>query len=412
MEPIYQEHFGLRCAPFNVTPDPSFLYFSESHREAFAQLTYGIKARKGFVVLSGEVGTGKTTLVHALLDELNGSTHTALIFNRVVNSEDLLRYVCEDYGLVEAEGDHRSAHDYLTLLNRFLLESYRKGNNVALIIDEAQNLGAEVLESIRLLSNFETSRDKLLQILLVGQPELVTRLNSPELRQLKQRVALRHHLLPLSFAECKEYIARRMEVAGGNTQVFARPAFDAVYAYSGGTPRLVNILCDNGMLTAYALGQKAVTAEMIQEVAGDLNLGAAVASRVVSAETKTYRASPAAAPREPRPAREYPVPASPRASVDESTLEPQGGNEKGSILPAFLDRMGSALTEAMGPIAAFVVRDQIAALGERYETFPRARLGELIDLVSQEILNEKMKEAFRATMAEEVRYISVTKDKQ
>ena len=159
MDPIYQEHFGLRCAPFNVTPDPSFLYLSASHREAYAQLSYGIKARKGFVVLSGEVGTGKTTLVHALLDELDGDTHTALIFNRIVSSEDLLRYVCEDYALVEPERDHRGVHDYLTLLNRFLLESYRNGKNVALIIDEAQNLGAEVLESIRLLSNFETSRD-------------------------------------------------------------------------------------------------------------------------------------------------------------------------------------------------------------------------------------------------------------
>jgi type II secretory pathway predicted ATPase ExeA len=409
MEPIYQEHFGLRCAPFNVTPDPSFLYLSASHREAFAQLSYGIKARKGFVVLSGEVGTGKTTLVHALLDELNGDTQTALIFNRVVSSEDLLRYVCEDFGLVESERDHRGVHDYLTLLNRFLLESYRKGNNVALVIDEAQNLDAEVLESIRLLSNFETSRDKLLQILLVGQPELVTRLNSPELRQLKQRVALRHHLLPLNFAECREYIARRMEVAGGNTQMFASQAFEAVYVYSGGTPRLVNILCDNGMLTAYALSKREVTAEMIQEVAGDLNLVSSTASRVFHAEPKMRRAGAPDASREPGVARAYAIPGSPRFSLDGSAPESLGDGQE-SVFPGFLDRMGIALTEAMGPIASLVVRDQIAALGERYGSFPRARVAELIDLVGQEILNEKMKETFRKTMAEQIRFITAGKD--
>ena len=411
MDPIYREHFGLRCAPFNVTPDPGFLYLSASHREAFAQLSYGIKARKGFVVLSGEVGTGKTTLVHALLDELDGDTHTALIFNRVVNSEDLLRYVCEDYGLVDSERDHRGEHDYLTLLNRFLLESYRKGHNVALVIDEAQNLGAEVLESIRLLSNFETSRDKLLQIILVGQPELVTRLNSPELRQLKQRVALRHHLLPLSFAECKEYIARRMEVAGGDTQVFAHQAFEAVYTYSGGTPRLVNILCDNGMLTAFALGKKAVTADVICEVAGDLNLVAAVPNRVFHPDPKRNSAGSPAASGEPAEIRVSPGAGSTRVGGEQNAL---GSRDKRSepVAVDFLNRMGSALTEAMGPIASLVVRDQIAGLGESYENFPRVRLGELIDLVGQEILNEKMKETFCRTMTEEIRLIAPAVEKK
>ena len=269
---MYQKHFGLTRLPFNVTPDPSFLYLSRGHREALAQLVYGIQARKGFVVLTGEVGTGKTTLIHALLQELNGNTQTALIFNTILNQSDLLRTLCEDYGLLTADDARRDIHDYLTMLNRFFLESYRKGDNCAVIIDEAQNLSAEVLESVRLLSNFETSRDKLLQILMVGQPELGTRLNSPDLRQLKQRVALRHHLRPLSLAECSEYVARRLEIAGGTPEVFTPRALEMVFRYAGGTPRLVNILCDNGLVTAYALDKKRVEDTMIREVAEDLNL--------------------------------------------------------------------------------------------------------------------------------------------
>src|SRR5215472_10124870 len=209
---LYQAHFGLSQAPFNITPDPTFLYLTVSHREGLAQLSYGIRARKGFVVLTGEVGTGKTTLIHALLNDLNGSVHTALIYSAIVSPADLLRTVCEEFGLIEPKRPLQEMHDYLVSLNEFLLGSYRKGKNCALIIDESQNLSAEVLETIRLLSNFETSKEKLLQILLVGQPELAVRLNSPELRQLKQRVMLRHHLRALSLQECWEYVFHRLKV--------------------------------------------------------------------------------------------------------------------------------------------------------------------------------------------------------
>ncbi|MBI4528315.1 MAG: AAA family ATPase [Deltaproteobacteria bacterium] len=272
MESIYRSYFGLQRDPFNVTPDSDFLYLSSSHREALANLVYGIKARKGFVVLTGEVGAGKTTLIHALLEELNGNTRTALIFNTILGPKEFLRYVCDDFGLTPAERGSLDVYDYLVLLNRFLLESYERGCNVALIVDEAQNLSAEVLESIRLLSNFETAKDKLLQIFLVGQPELGTRLNSPELRQLKQRIMLRHHLQPLTLAECKEYVAKRLEVAGGTPIIFTSNALETIYLYSAGTPRLINILCDNGMLTAYASGKKTVNDILIREVAADLNI--------------------------------------------------------------------------------------------------------------------------------------------
>ena len=272
MNPVYQEHFGLLREPFSITPDPDFLYLSTSHREGLAQLVYGIKGRKGFVVLTGEVGTGKTTLIRALLEVLNGKTHTAFMFNTIGSPKVLLRSICHDFGLLASQENQRDLHDYITLLNQFLLESYEKGENVALIIDEAQNLSTEVLEAIRLLSNFETSRDKLLQILMIGQPELATRLNSPELRQLKQRVMLRHKLNPLSFPDCKEYVARRIEIAGGTPSIFSLKALESLYTYSGGIPRLINVLCDNGLLTAFSLGKEVVDAGMIQEVAKDLDL--------------------------------------------------------------------------------------------------------------------------------------------
>jgi len=272
MFPIYRDHFGLTQEPFNLTPDPTFLYPSASHREALAQLIYGINARKGFVVLTGEVGTGKTTLIHALMQELNGNVRTALVFNII--EKDLLRYLCDELGLTTPQKNEWKIRDYLAILNDFLLKTYRDGGNVSLIIDEAQSLSTEVLESIRLLSNFETSREKLIQILMVGQPELSLRLNTPELRQLRQRVVLRYQLRPLSFSECNEYIANRIEIAGGTLSLFSSKALETIYHYSGGTPRLVNILCDNGLLTAFGVGKKRVEGTMIEEVAQELYLSA------------------------------------------------------------------------------------------------------------------------------------------
>lgn len=272
MEALYQQYFGLREAPFNISPDPDFLYLSSSHREGLAQISYGINGKKGFIVLTGEVGTGKTTLIRSLLNELGTSTHTALIFNTVVSPKDLMRYICEDFGITGPKQPTHEIHDYVVSLNEFLLDKYQLGENCALIIDEAQNLSPEVLESIRLLSNFETSKDKLLQILLVGQPELAERLNSPELRQLKQRVTLRYRLRNLSLNEAGEYIGNRLKIAGGDPAVFTFKAVEAIYVYSGGIPRVINVLCDNGLLTAFALGRKVVDTSIIREVAEDLNL--------------------------------------------------------------------------------------------------------------------------------------------
>jgi general secretion pathway protein A len=407
---LYQTHFGLSQAPFNITPDPSFLYLSPSHREGLAQLSYGIRARKGFVVLTGEVGTGKTTLIHALLNDLNGSAQTALIFSTIVSPADLLRSVCEEFGLVEPKRPLGEIHDYLVSLNEFLLESYRKGENCALIIDESQNLSAEVLESIRLLSNFETSKDKLLQILLVGQPELAVRLNSPELRQLKQRVMLRHHLRALSLQECCEYVSNRLKVAGGDRSIFTPNALESIHTYSGGIPRIVNVLCDNALLTGYALGRKEIDTGIIREVAEDLSIttnsevrlrpirqvvnntngnSSAQGFGVASAEGRSGIAR-----LEPKPTAVKQVPKNPPSTA---------------FVPAsFLNALVAALTDAMGPMSKIVLRDQIKTLGESSERFPHAKVDMLLESVSREILDEGMRARFRHQMLEQVRTLQAS----
>lgn len=498
MIPLYGEYFGLTSQPFSVSPDPKFFYGSPSHREGLAQLTYGIKARRGFVVLTGEVGTGKTTLIHSLLQQLeDGHTHIAFVFTLVTNTKDLLRSVCEDFGLTSINDGPKDLHDYLTVLNKFLLESYRMGDNVALVIDEAQNLSPEVLEGVRLLSNFETSQDKVLQILLVGQPELGARLNQPELRQLKQRVALRYHLSPLTLEECKEYIAKRLEIAGGSASIYPIKTVEAVYTYSGGTPRLINILCDNGMLTAYALGKKSVEVGMIEETAHDLNLSVVPRkSAAADAETvpiRLWEVSPPAPAEinfktgpveEPKP--QAVADAKPVSMNPDLTPKPAGADveaiipikyrqaspsaEKNSKVGEFLEmkpqpasnptplltrpasslqppvqeepkkadrvpsnapqnyavrtdpsRMGtvpsrsfalmiSALTEAMGPMAPLVVREQIDAMGESRETFPKQRLGQLVEVTSRDILSETLKARYRSLMSDEIRAIRISKE--
>jgi general secretion pathway protein A len=401
---LYQAHFGLSQAPFNITPDPSFLYLSASHREGLAQLSYGIRARKGFVVLTGEVGTGKTTLIHALLNDLNRSVHTALIFSTIASPADLLRRVCEEFGLVEPKRPLGEIHDYLVSLNEFLLESYRKKQNCALVIDESQNLSAEVLESIRLLSNFETSKDKLLQILLVGQPELAVRLNSPELRQLKQRVTLRHHLCALSLQECCEYVSNRLKVAGGNRSIFAPTALESIYSYSGGIPRVVNVLCDNALLTGYALGRKEIDTNIIREVAQDLNITTTLEARPspVSQVVNSLNGDDAAqasgvALAEVRSG----MPRSESKRTNVRTF-PKSIPPVAFVPPSFLNALAAALTEAMGPMAKIVLRDQIKTLGESADRFPHAKIDMLLESVGREILDENMRANFRSQMFEQM----------
>jgi general secretion pathway protein A len=247
---MYLTFYGLAEKPFNATPDPRFLYMSPGHREALAQLLYGTQERKGFMVLTGNVGTGKTTLLHSLVQRLDGQSAVAFVVNSALPFDDLLEYICADLGIAKT-GPSRAQR--LMALNNFLIERERAGQNTVLIVDEAQNLDAATLEHIRLLSNFETPTSKLLQILLVGQPELKARLNLPELRQLKQRVGLRCQIPPLTPEQTRAYIRTRLRIAGArDLGMFTETAIDRITAYARGIPRLINTVCDHCLLFGYA----------------------------------------------------------------------------------------------------------------------------------------------------------------
>jgi general secretion pathway protein A len=247
---MYLRFYGLREAPFNPTPDPKFLYQSVRHREALAQLLYGVLERKGFTVLTGEVGTGKTTLLRTLLARLDRDVPVAYVHNTALGIEGLVEYMLEDWGVQSTATTHARR---LGDLSRFLIEQHRLGQSPVLIIDEAQNLSIPTLEAVRLLSNFETDSEKLLQILLVGQPELRRKLNTPELRQLKQRIGLRSHIGPLEPEEVRAYIHHRLRIAGApDGSIFTDAAIQRITAYSEGIPRVVNIVCDHCLLSGYA----------------------------------------------------------------------------------------------------------------------------------------------------------------
>ena len=268
---MYESFYGLKENPFNVTPNPEYIYLGENHREALAQLIYGVKEKKGFVVITGEVGTGKTTLIHCLLNKLDGDSHTktAFLFNPKMTVNDFIQYILNDLG-VKIQG--KTKGEYLHYLHQYLLSAYYKDEKVILIVDEAQGLKPELLEEIRLLSNLETSRSKLLQIVLLGQPELDKTLSQAGFRQLRQRINLRYHLLPFSVKETKEYVEKRLKVAGARRPLFTEKAIKEIYQKSGGIPRLINILCDNALLNAYALNQRIVDEKCLREVSKDLNL--------------------------------------------------------------------------------------------------------------------------------------------
>jgi len=267
---VYHEYFGLSSAPFEMTPDPSMLYLGETHREGLATLLYAVQSGKGFVVLTGEVGTGKTTLLHALLAQLDSATPSAFIFNPRLDALDFFRIVFDELGIEET---CRTKAEYLLVLNQFLIECIKEDRRALLIIDEAQNLSAEMLEEIRLLSNLETPTSKLLQIMLVGQPELDEMLDRNDLRQLKQRVALRHQLRPFDAEELDRYIQERMRLAGyTGKEIFKRAARKELMAATGGIPRLINNVCDSTLLAAYASGEQTIGADAIRAAALELHL--------------------------------------------------------------------------------------------------------------------------------------------
>jgi len=268
---MYQKFFGLRESPFNVNPDPRYLFLTRQIQESLAGLTYGIQNRKGFILLTGEVGTGKTTLLNRLLDWLHGQrVATAYIFNSRLDVNQLFDFIMAEF---EIPCESREKSQVLLRLNQWLLDRYRVGETAVLIVDEAQNLSSDVLEEIRLLTNLETSTEKLLQIVLTGQPELEEKLKLPQLRQLRQRITLRCRTSPLSLEETFGYIAERLRIAGANGEpVFSKESIQTVHTYSRGIPRVVNLLCEHALINAYVDSVRPVPSQLVEEVAREFQL--------------------------------------------------------------------------------------------------------------------------------------------
>ena len=278
---MYEDYYGFVEKPFSLTPDPKYLYRSESHAQAFELLQYGIRRREGFVVVTGDIGTGKTTLCRAVLDQLDRKVFTALVLNPFIAEDDLLRLILQDFGVVSRDEIKRgrlagvSRQELIETLNDFLLSLLPLRATALLIIDEAQNLPRPVLEHIRMLSNLETDKEKLLQIILVGQLNLKDVLRTPELRQLDQRVSIRYNLKPLNGEETAAYVAHRLTIAGGGSVVsFTPKALQAVHRITTGIPRLINLVCDRALLAAYSERAQRVTPDMVRSGAASLDLAA------------------------------------------------------------------------------------------------------------------------------------------
>jgi general secretion pathway protein A len=268
---MYKEFFGFRANPFNVNPDPRYLFLTRHTEEALACLTYGIQSRKGFVLLTGEVGTGKTTLINKLMEWLRlQQVSTAFVFNPRMDVMQLLEYMMSDFGI---PCESKSKSQMLQLLYGWLLDRYRAGETAVLVIDEGQNLSDEVLEEIRMLTNLETFTEKLLQIVLVGQPELEQRLKQPQLRQLRQRLTLRAKTHAFNLEETQSYITQRLRIAGSNGEaIFSPDAAGTIFRYSAGIPRVINLLCEHCLVSAFVDQKRMVTTDIVESVARDFDL--------------------------------------------------------------------------------------------------------------------------------------------
>ena len=266
---MYRHYFGLAEAPFSIAPDPRYLYLSQRHQEALAHLLYGVNGDGGFVLLTGEVGAGKTTVCRCLLQQIPASCDVAYVFNPKLTVEELLSTICVEFGIAYPSGN-TSIKVFVDCINAYLLEAHAKGRHTVLIIDEAQNLSADVLEQMRLLTNLETNERKLLQIILLGQPELAAMLERPELRQLSQRIVARYHLGPLTKAEVGAYVRHRLEVSGARRTLFPAALMGRLYRLSGGVPRVINVLCDRSLLGTYVQGKERVDRATLSKAAREV----------------------------------------------------------------------------------------------------------------------------------------------
>jgi general secretion pathway protein A len=405
---MHEEYYGFSDKPFSLTPDPKYLYKSESHANAFDLLQYAIRRREGFVVITGDIGTGKTTLCRAILEQLDRKTFTALVLNPFLSEEDLLRVILQDFGVVSREEIKRgrlagvTKQELIETLNEFLLSLLPLSAGALLIIDEAQNLPRQVLEQIRILSNLETNREKLLQIVLVGQLNLKDLLRSPELRQLDQRVSIRYELKPLTREETANYVAHRLTIAGGGAAVsFAPRALDLVHQYTDGIPRLINLLCDRALLGGYSARTNRISPELVAAAAKGVDLvpssesifkrvrrhaavfavGAAISAVLSTAITyavTTIQARVTAGKPAPRPTTQPP------ASERETTVSAATGM-KGTSGPATPPAVDSqAAVEArqanLEPVAAQTKTYSILVGSFRYEPEAVVLIGQLSEL--------------------------------
>jgi general secretion pathway protein A len=368
---MYTSFFGLTEKPFAITPDPRYLYLSERHAEALAHLLYGINESGGFIQLTGEVGTGKTTVVRTLLSRVPHHADVAVILNPRVTPVEFLLTICEELGLPVADADRDSVKQMVDALNRRLLSAHAEGRRIIVIVDEAQNLSAETLEQVRLLTNLETPTQKLLQIILIGQPELRELLDRNDLRQLAQRITGRYHLKPLSREETEGYVRHRLRVAGAVGEIFTPSALREVYRLAAGVPRVVNVTCDRALLGAYTQEQRRVTARLVRRAAGEvygkrfmpqwlgwtaatvLLLGAGASAflswRAWEGRTAALEAAAAASPPAVTAPLSAPAAVPTPVSVDELLAANSAGTSDTAAFRRLLSLWGTAMTDDRDP---------------------------------------------------------------
>ena len=408
---VVESHFGFRDMPVGVAPDPSFFYRNYQYSEGLDILAEGIQAKKGLLLVTGEVGTGKTILLRKLMRHLEATTRFVFLSTTHLTSDGLIELVVEDLGLTTGG---KTRFEIAQTLKHYLLQQNGAGHTVALLIDEAQKLTDEALESLCDLSNLETEQQKLLQIVLAGQPELTLKLRNPALRRIKQRIAIHYQTRALSIAsDVEHYIRHRLRAAGyEGPEIFNQKALEAIWAYSSGTPRLINTLCDNALALASKAGRKRVSAYVIIKVAAKLMLERSIDSR--SNGASSYGAVRATAARIGAAGSHE---SKAEAEANEKAAEtvrpfvnerfnpvsmPGSGAKDRTVASQFFDFMARAATEGIGPMAKLIIDDQISDLGESRDGFPQKKLAELIERVSQEIFNETMRSRFLDKMAQAV----------
>lgn len=406
---VVESQFGFREMPFGVAPDPRFFYRNDHYTEGLDVLAEGIRAKKGLLLVTGEVGTGKTILLRKLMRHLETSARFVFVSTSHLTSDGLTELILEDLGLPTTG---KTRLEIAQALRQYLLQQNNAEHTVALLIDEAQKLSDQALESLCDLSNLETAQEKLIQIVLVGQPELIVKLSKPSLQRIKQRIALHHQTRALSFAtEAEHYIRHRLRTAGyEGPEIFNKKALEAIWSYSSGTPRLINTLCDNALVLASRAGRKRISAYVIIKVAarlmlerridaaikGPLNNGAAQTEAGPITHSAHSGAAKTAANQTPEAIHHF------RNKRLDRLVAPDSASTDCTVAPQFFDFMARAATEGIGPMAKLIVCDQISYLGESRDSFPQKKLAELIERVSREIFNETMRGRFQQTMARAV----------